>query len=146
MSPARRLLVVAGLAGCARGPAVTACDDDLGGAYDDGEATWVVLDHGAEVEAYPVTPDAPRDPARPGLVAAPRTLALRREGAALAGEARRRYMEGAARCEARGPARVRACAGDALLVELPPLPPPTGFAPCAWPAAAPASRARWRRR
>jgi hypothetical protein len=63
----------------------------------------------------------------------------------LSGIVHRRYMRGAASCDARIAVHVTRCAGNTLeLVLADPL-PPIGFAPCAWPQPAPSHLVHWQR-
>jgi hypothetical protein len=73
------------------------------------------------------------------------TAGLERSTAGLSGALRRRYMQGAAICEARVPVHVTRCAADTLELVLADPSPPLGFAPCTWPRPAPSRVVRWRR-
>jgi hypothetical protein len=144
----RAALLVASLAACDHRATVTACDDVLTGAYATDDPTaprWMILDHGRTLEAYPLTADAAPDPAHPDLVVAPRHLELRRDGATVSGELRRRYTRGATSCEARAPLRLIACGHDTLEVERGAVVAPLTVAGCAWPPPATPRRERWRR-
>ncbi|HWO25442.1 MAG TPA: hypothetical protein VNO30_42175 [Kofleriaceae bacterium] len=119
--------LAAGSGACDRRPPLASCDDDLRGVYVAGGQRWMILDGGAELEAYPLFPDvAPV----PGLEVAPRVLGFQRTPGGIHGNVRRRYMRGAQACVGRAPAHVTACAGEALqLVLADPAPP------LAWPDA-----------
>lgn len=137
-------VLVAAIAACHGRAAPISCSDDLRGVYRDGAERWMILDGGATLEAYPLFPDAdgPAD-----LVTAPRRIDLARPagGAAPSGTLHRRYMRGAASCDARVAVHVTRCAGDAIELVVADALPPLGFEPCAWPAAAPSRLVRWRR-
>jgi hypothetical protein len=154
-----RALAVAAVAlaaACQRAPAIASCRDDLRGVYVAGEASgaadgdgrhgerWMVLDHGATLEAYPLFPDA-RGTAE--VVAAPRAIELERtaNAAEIAGTVQRRYMQRAERCDARTAIHLTRCTGDTLELVITDPEPPVGFAPCRWPTAAPSRVVRWRR-
>ena len=140
-----RLALLALLA-CSCDQPVMRCTDDLAGVYvvDDTATRWTVLDDRRGLEAYPLFDDTTQ--VVPGLEVAPRVLDLRRtDDAALAGEVSRRYMLGAARCDAKARARVVACKDDTLEIVLADPAPPIGFQPCAWGQAAPSRRERWHR-
>jgi hypothetical protein len=49
---------VLAIAACRRDP-IASCDDDLRGVYLAASERWMVLDHGATLEAYPLFPDVP---------------------------------------------------------------------------------------
>lgn len=150
-------LALAGLAGLAtaaacdrRPPPLASCADNLRGIYDAGGRPWMILDDGAGLEAYPLFPDVP--PA-PGLEVAPRMIALGRAGApdAISGHVRRRYMRGSRQCVGQAPARVTACAGDAVELVLADPEPPIAWPeateqPCTWPRLGSSRRERWVRR
>ncbi|MEO7734319.1 MAG: hypothetical protein ABIY55_25400 [Kofleriaceae bacterium] len=131
------------LAACGRAPIAT-CGDDLRGVYASGAERWMVLDDGATIEAYPLFADGGGDPT---LEVAPRVIELARTpGApAIAGTLRRRYMQQAARCDARVPVHVTRCAGTTLELVFADPSPPTSFAPCTWPRPAASRVARWQR-
>jgi hypothetical protein len=101
----------------------------------------MVLDRGSAIEAYPLFVDVP---SVSGLEIAPRVIDLEREGDALVGHVRRRYMRGMASCTAKLPVRITACAGDALDVLLADPVPPLAFEPCRFPRAEGNRRERWR--
>jgi hypothetical protein len=169
-----RAAVLAGViffGACDRRAPIASCDDDLRGVYradDAGGERWMVLDHRATLEAYPLFPDtaaspepeiappiAPEIAPRLALEIAPRVIDLARPsgGAAggsaasaqLDGTVRRRYLQRAARCDAQAPVRVTRCADDTLELVLTDPQPPLGFAPCTWPRAAASRVERWRR-
>jgi hypothetical protein len=132
------------LAACSRRASLASCDDDLRGVYRDGEQRWMILDRDANLEAYPLFPDAdgPAD-----VVTAPRRIELKRatSDAPLAGALHRRYMRGAQICEARIAVHVTRCAGDTVDLVLADPSPPIGFAPCAWPRPAASRLVHWQR-
>ena len=164
----RAALAAAVLAGwacaaCDRRAPTASCDADLGGVYHDGDRRWMVLDHRARLEIYPLFPDAEGE-AGAEVIAAPRKIELARSASGSAGAAgatgsaestnlgdgpagtlRRRYMQRAEICEAQVPVRVTRCAGDALELVLGDPAAPLGFAPCAWPGPGPSRVERWRR-
>jgi hypothetical protein len=131
------------LAACGRDP-IASCGDDLRGVYASGAERWMVLDDGATLEAYPLFPDGGGDPERE---VGPRVIELARTpgGPELAGTVRRRYMERAARCEAKAAVHVTRCAGDTLELVLADPAPPISFAPCSWSHLATSHVARWQR-
>lgn len=63
----------------------------------------------------------------------------------LSGILHRRYMRGAASCDARIAVHVTRCAGDTLDLVVADPSPPIGFAPCAWPGPAPSRLVHWQR-
>lgn len=130
-------------AACSRSAPLATCDDDLRGAWRDeaSGARWVILDHGATLEVFPAFDDA-----RPAeLEVAPRVIDLARDGAGVRGTVKRRYMRAADACVAKAPARLTACAGDAIDIVLADPAPPLSLSPCTWGTAAPSHRERWRR-
>jgi hypothetical protein len=141
---ATRLALVLLACSCDRRAPITSCTDDLAGTYvsADGQ-TWSVLDGRRALEVYPMFDDAPR---MTGLEVAPRVIDLRRTGDAFIGEVTRRYLQGAARCDAKAAARVTSCKDDTLEIVLSDPPPPVAFGPCQWGTAASSHRERWRRR
>jgi hypothetical protein len=112
---------------CDGRPPLASCDDNLRGVYAEGGRRWMILDSGAELEAYPLFPDVA--PA-PGLEVAPRVIGLSRAPGGIRGNVRRRYMRGAQVCTGRAPAHVTACAGEAIQIVLADPAPPLQ-----WPAA-----------
>jgi hypothetical protein len=155
------------IAACSGREPIASCDDDLRGVYTAGAERWMVLDHGATLEAYPLFPDvvgaAPSAPGSAALEIAPRVIDLDRApagapaGAArgdarsavgparLAGTVQRRYLRRGQRCEARAPVQVARCAGDTLELVLADPSPPIAFSPCTWTAPGPSRTVRWRR-
>jgi hypothetical protein len=65
--------------------------------------------------------------------------------APVAGTLRRRYMRGAARCDAHVPVHITRCAGDTLELVLAEPSPPLEFSPCTWSRPDPSHLVRWRR-
>jgi hypothetical protein len=138
-------LLAAMCAGCDRRAPLASCADGLHGVYvTPAGARWMVLDHGATLEGYPMFDDALAAPVGDG---APRVIDLRRapHGGELAGEIKRRFAHGPARCEARAPVYVTACRGDVLEVELADPPVPATLAPCTLPPPDASRAERWRR-
>jgi hypothetical protein len=133
------LIALAVLAGCGGRAPIAGCDDDLQGLYTAGGERWMILDRGTALEAYPMFPDLglAGGPGETG----PRLIDLPRP--ALTGTLRRRYMQGAARCEAQVPARLTRCTGETLELVLADPAPPLTFAPCTWPRPAASRVARW---
>jgi hypothetical protein len=136
-----------GLGGCAcdRRAPLASCEDDLRGVYAADGRRWMILDNAGELEAYPLFSDVP--PA-PGLEVAPRVIALQRTPRGLTGHVRRRYMRGSQACVAEAPARVTACAGDAIELVLSDPEPPIAWPaapeqPCGWPRPGSSRRERW---
>jgi hypothetical protein len=136
----RRAVALALLVACDRRAPIASCGEDLRGVYAAGDQRWMMLDTGDTLEAYPLFPDAP---ATPGLEVAPRVIDLTRTPDGLAGFVRRRYMQGTARCEAKVPVRVTACAADALELVVADPTPPLAFEPCSWPRREPSRVERW---
>jgi hypothetical protein len=133
---------------CDRRPPLQSCADDLRGVYAVDGRSWMILDGGAGLEAYPLFPDVP---AAPGLEVGPRVIGLSREGGEITGSVRRRYMRGSQPCVAAVPARVTACKGDAIELVLGDPAPPIAWPaapkqPCEWPRPEPSRRERWIRR
>ena len=140
-------LAVLALAGgaCDRPPPLRSCDDPLGGVYVVDGRRWMILDEAGGLEAYPLFPDAPPEP---GLEVGPRLIALRRDPDAITGAVRRRYMRGSRQCVAEVPARLTACAGDAIELVLGDPAPPIAWpaepeARCGWPRPGSSRRERW---
>lgn len=141
---------------CGRPAPITSCDDDLRGVYAAGDERWMMLDHGAALEAYPLFPDG-SGPAE--VIAAPRWLALDRTPAATpasgaqvtgqpagpSGTLHRRYMQRDASCNAQVPVQITRCAGDMLELVHADLVAPVDFESCTWTPAAPSRTVRWRR-
>ena len=126
---------------CDRRPAVTSCDDNLDGVWvTPAHAHWMMLDHGATLEAYPMFDDGSAGES----MGAPRAIDLTR-GDKLAGEIKRRFMRGADLCDAHAPIHVAKCKDDALEVVLADVVAPIAYAPCEWPQPAP-SRVEWWKR
>jgi len=122
----KALIAVAAIsAGCDRRAPITSCDQDLTGAYTTDGKRWMVIDRRVTLEAYPLFPDVPEVS---GLELAPRAIDLVRDDSGIAGHVKRRYMRGTAICNARVPARITACAGDALEIVLADPVPPVQFA------------------
>jgi len=160
--------VVLAIVACSRREPIASCDDDLHGVYVAGDERWMMIEQGDTLEAYPLFPDgmAP-DPAgtpRGGpaeLIVAPRMFDFRTEPAGssrgasasrpparqapVAGTLRRRYMRGAARCDAHVPVHITRCAGDTLELVLAEPSPPIEFSPCTWSRPGPSHLVRWRR-
>lgn len=128
-------------AGCDRAPGVASCRADLGGVWrGEGTQRWMILDTGATLEVYPLFPDVPASP----LEVAPRVIDLERQGDALAGVVRRRYLRGSDACTATAPAHVTSCGDGGLELVLADPPAPLAFAPCRFAGASPSHRERWR--
>jgi hypothetical protein len=130
---------------CDRRPPLASCEDDLRGVYAADGRRWMLLDEAGALEAYPLFSDAP--PA-PGLEVAPRMIALQRTPRGITGHVRRRYMRGSQACVAEVPARVTACAGDAIELVLSDPEPPIAWPaapeqPCGWPRPGSSRRERW---
>lgn len=160
--------VVLAIVACSRREPIASCDDDLRGVYVAGDERWMMLDRGDTLEAYPLFPDgmAP-DPAgtpRGGpaeLIVAPRMFDFRTDlagsspgsgasglpvrQAPVTGTLRRRYMRGAARCDAHVPVHITRCAGDTLELVLSDPSPPLDYTPCTWSRLGPSRLVRWRR-
>ena len=121
---------------------MSSCAESLQGVWQDASGRrWSLLDHGPQLEIYPLFDD---DPAPAGLEAQPRVIDLERRGDAIAGMIHRRYLKGARVCEPATPVRVVACRG-AMDLDLTDPPVPTAFDPCAYAETAPPTRARWTR-
>jgi hypothetical protein len=151
-----------------RPPPLASCDDDLRGVYVAGGRRWMILDARDTLEGYPLFDDVAPTAPPPGLEVAPRLLALSRTpgpGGAISGDVVRRYMSGPRVCLAKVPARITACAGDAIDIVLSDPAPPlafdradpakgrshdvrapgevTGARPCLWPRPGASRRERW---
>ena len=138
----RAAAAVALFAACGRAPRLTSCADDLGGVWrGDGSARWVIEDRGATLQVFPLFDDAP-----PGeIVTAPRWMALRRDGASVGGELRRRFMQRADACEARTDVHVTRCEDNSVSLVLTDPPAPLSFSPCHFPPRPLAHLEHWRR-
>jgi hypothetical protein len=131
------------LAACSGRAPIASCADDLQGAYAAPSGRWMVLDNRpklATLEAYPLFDDA--TPAR-DVVVAPRVIDLALAPSGGSGTALRRYMRGGDACVARAAVHLTSCRDDMLELVLADLAPPLTFAPCTWPAPAPAHVERW---
>jgi hypothetical protein len=120
----KRAIALAILAACDHHASIESCRQDLGGTYVFEGQRWMMLDDGVALEAYPLFPDVP---GASDLEVAPRVLDLVRDDDGIAGHVHRRYMRGAAACEAAIPARITVCADDALDVLLADPVPPLQF-------------------
>lgn len=137
------LVALASCAACDRPRAITSCDADLGGVWTAESGAWMLVDHGATLEAFPLFPDAPA--ASPGVLTAPRVLDLARTPSGLAGTLTRRFMLAGVACPAIVPVHVTACTGSTLELVLadPAEPAITADGGCA-PTRPPSSRReRW---
>jgi hypothetical protein len=147
------LIVVA--ASCRDHPPLHSCGEDIGGIWRSATATipggmsarWSILDEGQRLEIYPLFDDTIPSPApaagADGLVISPRSFALIRARLALPGHVQRWVMRGQRWCQARAPARIDACHGDALTLEASQLPMPEGAQLC--PPGGPTVTERWLR-
>jgi hypothetical protein len=147
MDLARAMLAVLALWGsaCDRRPPLASCADDLRGVYVVDGRRWMLLDEPTGLEAYPLFDDVTPVP---GLEVGPRMIGLRRAEDAITGNVRRRYMRGSQPCVAEVPARVTACAGDAIEIVLGDPAPPIAWPaapkqPCVWPRPGSSRRERW---
>ncbi|HEY1739356.1 MAG TPA: hypothetical protein VGI86_11625 [Acidimicrobiia bacterium] len=121
--------MAAGCAACHGRAPIATCDDDLGGTYrDPSGATWMILDDGASLEAYPLFDDFHGGS---DAQAAPRAIDVARPR--MDGEVHRRYTRGAQTCNAHAPVRVTACRDDRLELVIADPPPPLTYQPCASP-------------
>ena len=134
----RWVLAALVVVGCDHRAAVTSCDDDLHGVWvTDSGAKWSLLDHGADLEAFPLFDDAVPS-------GAPRLIDLERHDK-VAGEVKRRYMQGGTECVAKAPIRVAKCKDNELQVVVGEPQPPLSYAPCAWGKPAESKLEHWRR-
>lgn len=136
------LVVIGSLAtavlGCDRRAAITSCDDDLHGVWvTDTGARWSLLDRGKTLEAFPLFDDGAGS-------GAPRVIDLERKDK-LAGEVKRRYMQGATACIATAPIRIAKCKADTLQVVVADPQPPLSLTPCTWGRPADSRVEHWRR-
>ena len=141
------LVVVLTAACSSSSPAITSCDDRLAGVWlGERDVPWMVLDHGATLEVYPLFDDGHPAGTPVAVETAPRGIDLARESGSLRGVVKRRYMNDAASCDARATATVTRCEGAELELVLADPQPPLSYAPCAWGPPDVARRVRWRRR
>jgi hypothetical protein len=133
------LLIV--VAACDRRATITSCRDDLGGVWVAADQRWMVLDSGATLELYPLLADAPAGV----LEVAPRVIDLEREDDRLAGTVRRRFMQRAATCTSKAPARITSCNNDAIEIVFADPQAPLAFEPCRFAPPPPSHRERWQR-
>jgi hypothetical protein len=132
------LVAIAVVAACDRRTAVRTCDDSLQGVWVTPNATrWMLLDHGATLEGYPLFDDSVPE-------GAPRVIDLAR-GERLDGEVKRRFMRRAATCDARAPIRVTACKNDTLELVLADPARPLTYPPCSFGPPSPSRAETWRR-
>ena len=131
--------VISLLGACDHREPVTSCDDELRGVWvTDRGARWMMLDNSATLEAYPMFDDSV-----PG--GAPRVIDLRR-GEKLAGQVKRRFMQGPATCEATAPIRIAKCKADGLQVVVADPQAPLQLAPsCTWPSPSASRVEHWHR-
>lgn len=120
-------------AACDRAPSVRGCDDDLTGVWRGPAGAWQLITTRGGRELYPIDREAPLA-LPPSVIAAPAAIDLPRAGA---GAITRRYERGAQFCRMTGAARLTACGGATLTLELAPPPPPDDWDGCVGPAAAP---------
>jgi hypothetical protein len=139
----RFAVALVALAGCAaEAPAMESCASSLSGVWRDADGReWTALDSGGRVEIYPGFADVEGPP---DVEVAPRYLELARAGE-LTGAVHRRYMRGGDVCDATLPARVVACRGQTLELELGAPPMVTAFAPCAFAPVPAPPRVTWTR-
>jgi len=120
---------------------MTSCTADLGGAWSsEAGESWMILDTGKALEAYPLFDDTKV----PGvtLEVGPRAIDLAREQ----GEVKRRFTSAGTTCIAKAAAHLVSCAGDTLELVLADPAPPISFEPCAFGRPASSHRERWARR
>ncbi|MEJ7598031.1 MAG: hypothetical protein WKG01_09000 [Kofleriaceae bacterium] len=134
--------MVAALGACHHDAPITSCEQDLSGTFDSSGARWMLTERRGALEGYPLFDDSGRGSSDE---VAPRWLELTRTPAGITGLVRRRYMRGAARCEAETPARIVGCAGDTLELVLADPIPPLSFTPCRFGRPDGSRRERWRR-
>ena len=138
--------VIAGLAlaACTSSAAPPPCERSLEGLWRTGQVVdgedlgYHFLERGGAAEGYPTFRDVPAD-LPPGVRAAPVAIDLVRKDGALTGRWSRRYELGGQRCLVSAPIRASRCVGRELVLELPPLPPPTDWSLCPKPGAKPAT-------
>ena len=135
----RWALPAVALAACRPQP-IASCADDLGGVYDVAGESWMIVDGGKQLEAFPLFRDVP---VVPGVEVAPRFYELARAADQLTGTLHRRYMQRSAVCDGQTAVHVIACAADTLDIVVADPVPPVGFAPCAWGRPSPSQRLRW---
>lgn len=142
----RGALLAIALAGCSSSRPIATCGDSLAGVWRGESGEWMLLDHGASLEGYPLFDDSREPGGDPGVVVAPRAIDLRRDGVELDGTISRRYMRGGDACSVTVPLRVLACSGSTLEVVLADTSPPLQFAPCAESSRKnPSRREKWQR-
>jgi len=128
--------------GCSAHPRVTSCTDDLTGVWVDGSGgRWMLLDHGATLEGYPMFDDAAGSH---DVIGAPRVVDLHRTPTGLDGQVKRRYQHRADTCDARAAVHVTACGDDLDLTIVEPA-APLELGPCRWPDPAVLRAERWHR-
>ncbi len=138
------LVVIGSLAmavslGCDRRTEITSCDDDLHGVWvTDSGARWSLLDRGKTLEAFPLFDDTAAGSG------APRVIDLERKDK-LAGEVKRRFMQGATECIATAPIRIAKCKANTLQVVVADPQPPLSLSPCTWGRPADSRVEHWRR-
>lgn len=122
----RGVAALALCAACDHPPAVRSCDDDLTGVWRGPRGAWQLITTRAGRELYPIDRELPAG-LPPGVRAAPAAIDLPRTGA---GAITRRYERGAQFCRMTGAARLTACGGATLTLELAPPPPPDDWDRC----------------
>jgi hypothetical protein len=130
------------LGACGKRATVTACTDDLGGAWkSDSGQRWMIIDGGKTLEAYTLFDDT--RPALTGVELGPRVIDFARTPQGADGDVKRRYVHAGDECVGRAPAHVVGCREDTLELVLADPAPPSAYAPCQWGRPEPSRRERW---
>lgn len=131
---------------CGRRAPVTACTDDLGGAWKtEAGQRWMILETGSALEAYPLFDDTRPASAPRGLEIGPRVIDLSRAPSGIEGDVKRRYLQAGDECIGRAPVHLVGCHDDTLELVLADPSPPIAFAPCRAARPEPSRRERWSR-
>ena len=130
------------VAACGKRATVTACTDDLAGAWK-GESgqRWMIIDDGKALEAYTLFDDT--RPALAGIEIGPRVIDLARTPQGAEGDVKRRYMRTGDECVGRAPAHLVSCGEDTLELVLADPAQPTAYSPCQWGRPESSRRERW---
>jgi hypothetical protein len=143
----RLAIIAAFAAGCSQSPPpLASCADSLQGVWHTDAGDWMLLDHGATLEGYPLFDDSHEPASEPAVVIAPRALDLRRDRDEVGGEISRRYMRAGDGCITKIPFHVLSCSGSTLEVVLADTAAPTQFSPCSESVRKnPSRREKWHR-
>jgi hypothetical protein len=132
------------LAACGKRATVTACTDDLAGAWrSESGQRWMIIDGGKALEAYTLFDDTHPSGAPAGIELGPRVMDLQRTPQGADGDVKRRYLHAGDECVGRAPAHLVSCREDTLELVLADPAQPSAYAPCQWGRPEASRRERW---